>query len=55
MNGSIEMQYAAESGAGHRLQIFADRDSDDARRLYVIKRDDGTLLCRGILHRSNNG
>ena len=46
----IEMQYAAESGAGDRLQIFADRDSDNARSLYVIKRDDGTLLCRGILH-----
>ena len=48
----IEMQYAAESGAGDRLQISADSSSDDAHRLYVIKRDDGTLLCRGILHQT---
>ena len=48
----IEMQYAAESGAGDRLQISADSSSDGAHRLYVIKRDDGTLLCRGILHQT---
>ena len=48
----IEMQYAAESGAGDRLQISADSSSEGAHRLYVIKRDDGTLLCRGILHQT---
>ena len=48
----IEMQYAAESGAGDRLQISADSSSDGTHRLYVIKRDDGTLLCRGILHQT---
>ena len=44
--------YAAESGAGDRLQISADSSSEGAHRLYVIKRDDGTLLCRGILHQT---